>query len=57
MEELRARLETLDNKEARELAQMLQAIELGVCAAERRAAALEQLEPSARLVRERLASS
>jgi hypothetical protein len=43
VEELRERLEGLEDEEARELAEMLQAIELGVCAAERRGVALEQL--------------
>jgi hypothetical protein len=43
VEELRARLEEIEGEEARELAAMLQAIELGVCAAERRGVALEQL--------------
>ena len=43
VEALRERLEGLEGEEARELAEMLQAIELGVCAAERRGVALEQL--------------
>jgi hypothetical protein len=43
VEGLRERLEGLEGEEARELAEMLQAIELGVCAAERRGVALEQL--------------
>jgi hypothetical protein len=53
VEELRSQLEAVEGEEARELAEMLRAIELGVCEAERRPTALEQIEPIARSIRAR----
>jgi hypothetical protein len=43
--------------ELRSLGHALEAIELNVCEAERRGAALEQLEPVARLLRVRVAAA
>jgi hypothetical protein len=53
VEELRAQLEAVEGEDARELAAMLRAIELGICEAQRRPTALEQIEPIARSIRAR----